>query len=80
MKFAVPENNEFGTADQRKLHNPEGAKNNGKWGCRREGLTTLSAAGQTPAGRTTTQGSWCWFKRVQAFDAAPADKWARRAR
>jgi hypothetical protein len=31
-EFAVRENNEFGTADQRKLHSPEGAKNNGKWG------------------------------------------------
>jgi hypothetical protein len=35
---------------------------------------------QAPAGRTTTQGSWRWLRRVQAFDAALADKLARRAR
>jgi hypothetical protein len=36
--------------------------------------------GQAPVGRTTTQGSWRWFRRVQAFVAALADKWAKRAR
>ena len=36
--------------------------------------------GQAPVGRTTTQGNWRWLRSVQAFDAALADKLARRAR
>jgi hypothetical protein len=40
----------------------------------------FASGSQAPAGRTTTQGNWRWLRRVQAFAAAAADKWAKRAR
>jgi len=45
-------------------------------------MTAISpeTPGQAPVGRTTTQGSWRWLRRVQAFAAALADRLARRAR
>jgi hypothetical protein len=47
----MPENNEIGIADQPKLHSPEGAKNNRKWGCRRgDARYHIQGARDTPWG------------------------------